>query len=127
MPTIYRPPKNTNKDSYSAKRKAERQAIYSSTAWKQLRETKLRQKPLCECCLKQGVIRTAQDVHHKVSFMSTTNPIERDRLAYDLDNLQSLCRECHNAIHNPKKNNTTPSNNNVGGRLTVLGLKYKVR
>ena len=100
MPTIYRPPKNTNKDSYSAKRKAERQEVYSSTT----------QKPLCECCLKKGIIRTAQDVHHVISFMSTSNPVERDRLAYDLDNLQSLCRECHNAIHNPKKNNTTPSN-----------------
>ena len=115
MPTIYRP-KNINKDSYSAKRKAERQAIYSSTAWKQLRDTKLRQKPLCECCLKQGVVRIAKDVHHVISFMST-NPIERVRLAYDLENLQSLCRECHNAIHNPKKNNTTPSNNNVGEDL----------
>ena len=117
MPTIYRPPRNTNKDSYSAKRKAERQAIYSSTTWKQLRETKLRQKPLCECCLKQGIIKVAQDVHHVISFMSTSNPVERDRLAYDLDNLQSLCRECHNAINNPKKNNTIPSNNNVGEDL----------
>ena len=111
MPTIYRAPKNINKDSYSAKRKAERQAIYSSTTWKQLRETKLRQKPLCECCLKNGVVRIAKDVHHLVSFMSTNDPVERYRLAYDLDNLQSICRSCHVAIHNPKKNNTTPSNN----------------
>lgn len=110
MPTIYRPPKNTNKDSYSAKRKAERQAIYSSTTWKQLRDTKMRDKPLCEECIKLGIIRTSQDVHHLISFMSTNDPVERYRLAFDYCNLQCLCRECHNKKHNPKKNNTTPSN-----------------
>ena len=104
MPTIYRPPRKTSTDSYSAKRKAERQAVYNSSTWKTLRDEKLRQKPLCECCLKKGIIKVALDVHHKVSFMSTNDPVERYRLAYDLDNLQSLCRECHNAIHNPKKN-----------------------
>lgn len=44
----------------------------------------------------------AEDVHHIVSFMSTADPSKRLALAYDYDNLMSLCKVCHQRIHNLK-------------------------
>lgn len=46
------------------------------------------------------MIRPAEDVHHIVSFMTATDPLKRKALAYDYENLQSLCKECHQKIHN---------------------------
>lgn len=58
--------------------------------------------PLCEICMRMEpqVIRPAEDVHHIVSFMSTNDPLKRNMLAFDYNNLQSLCKECHQRIHN---------------------------
>ena len=103
MPTIYKPKKKTvtNNQAFYQQRRKERQKIYNTTTWQRL--SYMQQHPLCECCLKGGIIKSAKDIHHKVSFMSTDDKAERERLAFDSDNLQALCRECHNAIHNPKK------------------------
>lgn len=102
MPTIYRP-KKKDTSAYSIQRKKERQEIYNTGQWQRLRLSYLAAHPLCECCLKGGIIKSAKDIHHKVSFMSTDDKAERERLAFDSDNLMALCRECHNQIHNPKK------------------------
>lgn len=59
--------------------------------------------PLCEECEKQGRITPADDVHHTISFMSTDDPLERLRLAFDFDILMSLCDECHAKKHNNSK------------------------
>jgi 5-methylcytosine-specific restriction protein A len=61
--------------------------------WARVRALKLRRDPVCERCGK----KIANVVHHLV-------PIEVDytkRLEYD--NLQSLCRECHEIVHKRKK------------------------
>lgn len=71
--------------------------------WKKLRQLYLSSHPLCECCLEKGIIKPTEDIHHIKSFMSVDNKEERERLAFDEDNLMSLCRECHNEIHNRKK------------------------
>ncbi|EEF91931.1 hypothetical protein BACCELL_00400 [Bacteroides cellulosilyticus DSM 14838] len=42
----------------------------------------------------------AEDIHHIISFMSTDDPQQRLFLAYDYDNLMSLCKQCHQKIHN---------------------------
>ena len=55
--------------------------------------------PLCEECEKRDRITPVDDVHHIVSFMSTDDPLERLRLAFDFDNLMSLCDECHAKKH----------------------------
>lgn len=41
--------------------------------------------------------------------MTTTDPDRRAMLAYDYDNLMSLCKECHQQIHNSKIYGTTPN------------------
>lgn len=95
MPTIYKPKKNR---PVEGKRK-ERMVIYNSARWRALRDAKLRDNPLCELCEKGGIVKPADDVHHIQSFMSTDDPDARRVLAFDYDNLMSLCDECHSKIH----------------------------
>ena len=98
MPTIYKPRKGR---PYEGKRK-ERMVIYNSARWRALRLAKLRDNPLCELCERKGITRLADDVHHIQSFMDVDDPDERRTLAFDIDNLMSLCDECHSGIHNGK-------------------------
>ena len=63
--------------------------FYQSTAWRKLRAEKLRQNPICEQCIRIGLIIPAQVVDHIV-------PINKGGAALDIDNLQSLCHPCHN-------------------------------
>ena len=58
---------------------------YQSKAWKKLRYTYLIHNPLCENCLKNGIIKPARDIHHKQFF--------------DENNLMSLCKDCHVEFH----------------------------
>ncbi|WP_278723598.1 HNH endonuclease [Bacteroides finegoldii] len=51
-------------------------------------------------CLKENKTTPAEDIHHIISFMSTDDPVQRAFLAYDYDNLMSLCKKCHQAAHN---------------------------
>lgn len=104
MPTIYKPQRKPNKkgDNYDA----ERRKIYNSERWKRLRAWKFANDPLCEECLIQNNTVPAEDIHHIVSFMSTDDLTQRNFLAYDYDNLQSLCKQCHAIIHNSKKANS---------------------
>ena len=99
MPTIYKPKR---RDQTSQRRK-ERMAIYNTARWRKMREAKLRDNPLCEICERNGITRMTDDVHHIQSFMSTDNPESRKVLAFDYDNLMSVCDECHSAIHNKNK------------------------
>lgn len=103
MPTIkllkhQKPPRRSD----TANRQA-RMKIYQSVRWKKLREAKLVESPLCEICLQRDMVIPAEDVHHIISFMTTEDSVERHRLAYDYDNLQSLCKQCHQKIHNNGK------------------------
>ena len=57
--------------------------------WQKVRSIQLARRPLCAECDRAGHIVPATEVHHI-----------RDRkqcpaLAYDLDNLESLCKSCH--------------------------------
>lgn len=78
-------------------------AVYNTARWKRLRLVKLRNNPLCEVCEKKGITKMADDVHHIQSFMSVDNPEARKALAFDYDNLMSLCDECHSEIHKRKR------------------------
>jgi len=68
------------------------QGFYKTNAWKRLRIQALnRDHWLCRECLRQGRIRTAKEVHH-------IKPLEDfPELGLRLDNLESLCHDCHEA------------------------------
>lgn len=94
MPYLKKPIKQHNK---SIKRE-ERQKIYQSARWKELRQSKLMQQPLCELCLAKGIITPAIDVHHIDSFMNYTGT-DRLKYAFNFANLMSICKECHTRLH----------------------------
>lgn len=97
MPTILKPQKTKkNSSSYDA----ERRKIYNSRRWQHLRDIKFMNNPLCEVCAGKGLTMPAEDIHHIVSFMSTDDPQRRLWLAYDYSNLMSVCKKCHQNIHN---------------------------
>jgi len=60
-------------------------------AWKRIRDRKIREFPMCEECLKQGIYHLAEEVHHRTP-LSEGGTHERS-------NLVSLCRSCHLKAH----------------------------
>ena len=47
---------------------------------------------LCEECLRKGIYKPAEIVHHVIELDPIT--IERPEIALSFDNLEALCREC---------------------------------
>ena len=80
--------------------------IYNSREWKELRIMKLRTNPLCEECMKQGIVTSARSVHHVVPIETARTKDEMKRLAFDVNNLRSLCFACHARIHKELGSNT---------------------
>lgn len=104
MPWINREPFERNKKKFQRKRtykKKQKSAgnqiaydeVYNTDKWKKLRVLKLMKNPLCERCEKEGIVKPALDVHHKITILKDISK------AFDEDNLMSLCRKCHIKIH----------------------------
>ncbi|MBR2664833.1 MAG: HNH endonuclease [Clostridia bacterium] len=77
--------------------------FYHTAAWKRARAAALRRdQGMCRDCMDRFLAgygvkpRRAELVHHVIPLE------ERPDLALDLDNLLSLCSECHNRRH-PEK------------------------
>ena len=85
------------------------QHLLNSKRWKQLRQWKLEQNPLCEICEREGKVVSAIDVHHKVPVESARTPDEMERLAFDPNNLQALCINCHAKVHREARSHTRRS------------------
>jgi len=63
---------------------------YNTAQWRKLRQMVLNEEPLCRMCHKAGRITPADAVDH-------IKPHGGDwELFISRDNLQALCRECHN-------------------------------
>lgn len=74
------------------------EAFYKSKAWVAVRHRALtRDRYLCQECLKHGLITRANTVHHKVELKQDWSK------RFRLDNLVSLCPECHNRAHGGKQ------------------------
>lgn len=72
-------------------------AKYHSKRWQRLRKQKLILNPLCERCAKREVFVPAYFVHHK-EYITDKN-YEDDNVFFNIDNLESLCKKCHNQEH----------------------------
>lgn len=70
--------------------------LIHSRKWKEVRDIKIQMNPLCEICGKE----LSQEVHHIQPLENYTNnyPL-MEQMAYDINNLQSLCHQCHKNIH----------------------------
>ena len=74
--------------------------LMNSREWKALRISKLQANPLCERCLAEyGRAVPARVIHHVKPIEATNSEAEARARAFDFDNLQALCFECHRAIH----------------------------
>ena len=82
--------------------KAFAKQFYSSKAWQDCRnEYAKRQQHLCEECLRQGIYRPGEIVHHIIEIDPIT--INKPEVALNFDNLELLCRQCHYKAHPKKK------------------------
>lgn len=89
-------------------------SFYNSARWKRTREIYARSKfYLCEKCGKPYKI-----VHHKQPI--TKDNIHDTNITLSYNNLQCLCQDCHNAIHNPARHNRTVLFDAAGN---VIGFK----
>ena len=88
-------------------RNKEYQRLLNSKRWKELREWKLQQNPLCELCQAEGYVTSAIDIHHKTPVESARTPQEMEALCFNPSNLQSLCIPCHQRVHREARSHTT--------------------
>jgi len=71
--------------------------FYSSATWQKQRKYKMQQENYrCNRC--DGV---AEDVHHKITL--TEHNVNDYEVSLNLDNLECLCRRCHNKETHGKK------------------------
>ena len=82
------------------------QRLLNSPRWKNIRREYLQAHPLCERCEREGFVRSAIDVHHKVPVESAKTEQEMERLAYNPANLEALCIPCHIKTHQEMRSHT---------------------
>lgn len=70
---------------------------YKSKRWQKLRKQKVLLNPWCERCSEKGIYTSTEIVHHK-EYITNKNYMYDD-VFFNIDNLESLCRECHNKEH----------------------------
>lgn len=78
--------------------------FYASTQWRNVRKHKLMTNPMCEICESEGRMTRADMVHHYKHELR--EPIVGWEHRLDLDNLQSVCYDCHNRIDHKHSNNS---------------------
>jgi 5-methylcytosine-specific restriction enzyme A len=64
--------------------------LYSHRRWRRLRKLQLQREPLCRRCAHRGLVVPANTVDHVI-------PWRGDRDQFFLGELQSMCKECHDA------------------------------
>lgn len=96
------------------------QGFYGKGAWKRARLQALtRDHWLCQECLRHRRFRNAVEVHH-------IKPLEQfPELGLELDNLESLCRECHEATKDRTEHRKNPPPRLIlkGGQHTYEGIR----
>lgn len=104
MPEINKPKRKKYKTNNNSERRKLRQSMYNSKMWKSLSKWYRGQHPLCEMCTKKGLTTPAEAVHHINSpFKDELSEDEKWDLLLDIDNLMSVCVDCHLEIHGLKK------------------------
>ncbi len=108
MPTINKLPKRERTPKNNTARRDIRRKAYADSRWcgkNGVRNAYFAQHPLCEECLKKGIVKAGENVHHK---KSPFNGEDVDwNLMLDYNNLETVCRECHADIHTKEDGKTT--------------------
>lgn len=104
MPTLNlqkKTKKETNQRNENTASREIRRKAYNNTEWRKLRDTYIKEHPLCEDCLNEGKVVPAEDIHHIRSPFQ--NGECNKALLLDYNNLMALCKQCHNKRHNPNQ------------------------
>lgn len=80
--------------------------LINTSRWRKVRAVVLKDHPWCEDCEGEGIVSLATEVHHVVPLESIKDYGRMQRMAYDRDNLVSLCTRCHKARHVALKSNS---------------------
>lgn len=73
-------------------------AFYGSRRWKNLRQyVRSRDKGLCQECLKKGIIKQGDAVHHIIKL--NVRNYQNEDISLNPENLITLCADCHAAKH----------------------------
>jgi 5-methylcytosine-specific restriction endonuclease McrA len=64
----------------------------------------MQNNPICERCEARGRVTPTSEVHHKKPFDTGRTEEEIEELAFDYDNLKSVCEPCHEEAHKELKN-----------------------
>lgn len=90
-----------NDDRATAWRKRQ-EAFYKSPQWQALREAVMSERGrLCERCLKNGIYRPADVVHH-IKHVTQFN-INDPSVTLNSNNLICLCVKCHAEVHHDRR------------------------
>ena len=73
---------------------------------------------LCERCLKRGIIKPGDIVHHKVH-IDTEDKLNDPTIALSFNNLELVCRECHAELHKDDKPSSKRYKVDEYGRVTA--------
>lgn len=77
-------------------------AFYKSKAWQHTRDAYAASvSGLCEECLKRGIYKAGEIVHHRQAL--TPDNISNPSVALAWDNLELVCRDCHAKEHGGTK------------------------
>lgn len=77
-------------------------AFYSGGAWKKCRALYAKSVGgVCERCIKKGMIKPIDEVHHKIAL--TPENINDPEITLNWNNLEGLCETCHKTMRKNKK------------------------
>ena len=100
-----------------------RQKFYSSKDWRALREYVLAMEPLCRKCKLEGYNIPAEVVDHIIDIVDDPDK------ALDINNLQPLCKSCHDRktfSKTLKTNNVANENRKKIRELNLFKRKWKI-
>ena len=101
--------------------------FYSSKRWIHCRKAYLSSVGgLCEVCLKKGIYKPAEIVHHKKPI--TDDTLNDPTITLSWGNLLVCCRQCHEEIHGNQyflPDNRGPRRYNIApdGSVTIMDQK----
>ena len=77
-------------------------AFYISPEWIKCRQAYAKSKGLlCERCFSRGLVTPGEQVHHKIKL--TPANIHDPSVSLNWDNLELLCRRCHQEEHSGRR------------------------
>lgn len=109
MPMINKLPKKPKTERKETDMRKLRQSAYQSTKWRKLREWYIREHPVCEECIKKGIVSPAEVHHIKSPFRNVDGEMTIDwGLMLNPTNLKSLCKEHHGELHARQQGSMNP-------------------